>query len=103
MSQSLPAYLLLSAFLFGAGIFGVLSRKNIIAVLISLELILNAANLNFVAFGHFTQADAARSQIIAMFVIATAAGEICVALSVVILFFRKTRSVLIDDARELKG
>ena len=103
MSGSLQSYLLVSTALFSFGIFGLLSRRNLIGLLISLELILNSASLNFVAFNKFTLTDQSMGQIFSIFIIALAAAEVCIALSLVLLLYRKTRSVNVEDARELKG
>ncbi len=103
MSQSLLSYLFISTALFCLGIFGLLARRNLIAVLISLELILNSASLNFVAFNKFSMADKTTGQMFAIFIIALAAAEVCIALSLVLLLFRQRRSINIEDAAKLKG
>ncbi|MCH8049685.1 NADH-quinone oxidoreductase subunit NuoK [Patescibacteria group bacterium] len=103
MSDQLSSYLILSSALLSLGIYGILSRKNIVAILISIELILSAANLNFLAFNRFLLPDKGVGQIFAIFVIALAAAEVCVALSIALLITRKNKSVFIDDAKELKG
>lgn len=103
MSTQLSSYLIVSAALLALGLWGLLTRRNVIALLISLELILSAANLNFVAFSRFTLKDPAVGQIFAIFVIALAAAEVCVGLSIALLLARRTGSVMIDEAKELKG
>ena len=103
MSGSLESYLLVSTVLFSFGIFGLLARRNLIGLLISLELILNSASLNFVAFNKFTLTDKSMGQIFSIFIIALAAAEVCIALSLVLLLYRKTASVNVEDAKELKG
>ena len=103
MSDQLSTYLVLSAALLAAGVYGIMARRNVVAVLISVELILSAANLNFLAFNRFVLPDKAVGQVYALFVIALAAAEVCVALSIALLLVRKTNSVSIDDAKELKG
>lgn len=103
MSQSLESYLLVSTALFSLGVFGLLARRNLIALLISLELILNSASLNFVAFNKFVLVDKSMGQIFSIFIIALAAAEVCIALSLVLLLYRKTASVNVDDAKKLKG
>ncbi len=102
-SLSLHSYLIVSAALFSFGVFGLLMRRNLVAMLISLELILNSASLNFVAINRFCLADKAVGQIFSIFIIALAAAEICIALSLVLWLYRKKESINIDDARELKG
>ena len=103
MAESLSSYLLISSALFAFGIFGLLARRNLIAILISLELILNSASLNFMAFNKFTLQDKTTGQIFVIFIIALAAAEVCIALSLVLLLVRKNASVNIEDAKELKG
>ena len=83
----LSHYLITSAVLFGIGIFGVLVRRNIIIILLSIEIMLNAANLSFVAFSS-AQADLG-GQVISLFVIAIAASEIAIGLAVAVLVFKK--------------
>jgi NADH:ubiquinone oxidoreductase subunit K len=100
-TQLVP-YLLLSAALFSIGLFGMLQRRSLIAVLISTELILNAANINFLAFGRFTSPDKALGQIYAIFVIGLAAAEVAIGLSIVIAIYRTYRSINIEKRSELK-
>ena len=103
MSQSLNCYLLISTALLCIGVFGLLARRNIIALLISLELILNSASINFLAFNKFCMVDKAVGQVFVIFIIALAAAEVCIALSLVILLFKRKDSINIETARELKG
>ena len=105
MSGTLTPYLLLSAALLALGIFGLLCRRNVVAMLISLELVLSSANLNFVALDHFVFQSMTKGagQVFAIFVIALAAAEVCVALSIALVLFRRHRSVSIENARELRG
>lgn len=103
MNVSLNAYLILSAALLAMGVYGLLARRNVVAMLISLELVLSAANLNFVALDRFVFAAKGGGITFALFVIALAAAEACVALSIALALFRRNRSILIDDAKELKG
>lgn len=101
---SLDQYLLLSALLFGIGLAGVLTRRNGIIVLIGVELMLNAANLNFIAFWrHRADAGTADGLLFAMFAIGVAAAEVAVGLALIIAFYRARRSVNLDEAKELKG
>lgn len=103
MSQSLQSYLLLSTALLSIGIFGLVSRRNLVAILISLELILNSASLNFLAFNKFCLVDKATGQVFAIFIIALAAAEVCIALSLILLLYRRQGSINVEQANELKG
>jgi NADH:ubiquinone oxidoreductase subunit K len=96
----LPFLLLFSALLFSAGVYGVLARRNAIMVLMAIELMLNAVNVNLVAFSANLQ-DAA-GQIFALFVIAVAAAEVGIGLALVILLFRNRASVNVDEVDLLK-
>ena len=102
-SQSLQIYLLVSTALFSIGVFGLLARRNLVAILISLELILNSASINFLAFNKFSMPDKVTGQVFVVFIIALAAAEVCIALSLVLLLYRKKDSINIEEAKELKG
>jgi NADH:ubiquinone oxidoreductase subunit K len=97
----LNQFLLLGAVLFCIGVYGVLSRRNGVAVLMSIELILNAVSINLVAFGAMNQ-DVA-GQVFALFVITVAAAEVGVGLAIVLLIYRNRRSVDLDDVDLMKG
>lgn len=101
--NSLLVYLFLSLFLFCMGMFGLLQRRSLIAMLISVELMLNAASLNFMAFNRFLAPDPAVGQIVVLFIMGIAAAEAAIALSIILALFRKIRSINIEQARELKG
>lgn len=93
-------YVLLSAALLLIGIIGVLARRNIVVILMSLELILNAANINLVVFSnHF---HAVNGQIFAMFVITVAVAEVTIALGILIALFRNRETVCADEINLLK-
>jgi NAD(P)H-quinone oxidoreductase subunit 4L len=94
-------FLLLGAILFCIGVYGVLARRNGVLVLMSIELILNAVNINLVAFGaiHGSVAGA----VFALFVIAIAAAEVGVGLAIVLLIYRNRKSVDLDDVAQMKG
>ena len=94
-------FLILSAFLFCAGAYGVLARRNSVLVLMSVELMLNAVNLNLVAFS--TQVNNVSGQIFALFVITIAAAEVGIGLAIVLLIFRNLRSPDLDQVEQLKG
>lgn len=97
----LNQFLLLAAVLFCIGVYGVLTRKNAVLVLMSIELILNAVNINLVAFGSFNQDIA--GQVFALFIIAVAAAEVGVGLAIVLLIYRNRRSIDVSEADLLKG
>ena len=88
-------YLALSAALFMIGAIGVLTRRNIIIILMSIELMLNAVNINFIAFSH--QIQNVVGQVFAVFVICVAAAEAAVGLAIILAFYRNKDTVNIDD------
>ena len=94
-------FLLLAAFLFSTGVYGVLARKNGVLVLMSIELILNAVNINLVAFGAFR--DNVIGQVFALFVITIAAAEVGVGLAIVLVIFRNKASIDLDAMDSMKG
>jgi NAD(P)H-quinone oxidoreductase subunit 4L len=97
----LNQFLLLAAFLFCTGIYGVLARKNGVLVLMSVELILNAVNINLVAFGAFRNNPV--GQVFALFVVAVAAAEVGVGLAIVLLIYRNRHSIDVTDVDLMKG
>ena len=99
--DNLQTYLYISAILFSLGLYGVITRRNGIAVLMGVELILNSANINFIAFALFGGMNFS-GQVFALFVIIMAAAEAAVALAIIINVFNNLDTVNIDDARELK-
>ncbi len=99
---TLTDYLILSGILFSIGVFGVLTRKNAIAVLMGVELMLNAANINLVAFSKFTDAGVV-GQVFALFSIVIAAAEVAVALAIVISIYKVTRTIDLDKEDTMKG
>ena len=101
--HSIESYLIISSFLFSAGIYAVLSRRNAVAILMGIELILNSCNINFIAFNHFNGTSLLDGQVISIFVIVLAAAEAAVALAIVINLFKMIGTVNIDKASELKG
>jgi NADH-quinone oxidoreductase subunit K len=94
-------YVMLSAALFTIGVVGVLSRRSIFIILMSIELMLNAANINLVAFSHYLQS--LTGQIFVIFVITVAAAEAAVALAIIILIARNRGTVYVDEFNLLKG
>ena len=96
----LNEFLFLGAFLFSCGVYGVLARRNAVLVLMSIELILNAVNINLVLFSRIF-GDVA-GQVFALFIIADAAAEAAVGLGIIIAFFRNRETVLADEMDLLK-
>jgi NAD(P)H-quinone oxidoreductase subunit 4L len=94
-------FLLLGAVLFCIGIYGVLARRNGVLVLMSIELILNAVNINLVVFG--AQHGNVAGQVFALFVIAIAAAEVGVGLAIVLLLYRNRQSIDLDELSSMKG
>ena len=94
-------FLLLAAVLFCIGVFGVIARLNAVLVLMSIELILNAVNINLVAFGALT--DDVGGEVFALFTIAVAAAEVGIGLAIVLLMYRNRRSIDLSEADLLKG
>jgi NADH-quinone oxidoreductase subunit K len=93
--------LALSALLFGLGVYGVLVRRNAIALLMAVELMLNAANLNLVAFDAWFKDELHSGQVFALFVIVVAAAEVGVGLAIVLSVFRLRDTVAVDSLRQL--
>ena len=100
---TLNHFLALSLVLFGIGVAGVLSRRNAIIVLMGIELMLNAANINFVAFARFLPTPNLIGQIFPIFVITVAAGEVAVGLAILIALYRNRDSVKLDEFNILRG
>ena len=96
----LPHYLAVSAVLFGIGLIGILTRRNILMLLLSIELILNAGNLSFVAFSAY-QGDLS-GQIVVFFTMIVAAAEVTVGLAIVVLLYRKKKTTDIQGLNSLK-
>ena len=100
----LNQFLLLGAVLFCIGVYGVLARKNGVLVLMSIELILNAVNINLVAFAAMSDGPAAvTGQVFALFVTTVAAAEVGVGLAIVLLIYRNRTSVDLDEVDLMKG
>lgn len=97
----LNQFLILGAVLFCIGVYGVLARKNAVMVLMSIELMLNAVNINMVAFG--VQHEVVSGQVFALFIIAVAAAEVGVGLAIVLLLYRNQTSIDVEDFDLMKG
>jgi NADH:ubiquinone oxidoreductase subunit K len=94
-------YLVLSFLLFAIGLVGIATRRNMITVLMSIELILNAVNLNLIAFSLMT--GSIDGQVFALYVIAIAAAEVGVGLAMVLMIYRNRKSIALDELSEMKG
>ena len=102
--SSLPHYLLLSAMLFAIGLAGTLTRRNAIMMLIGIELMLNAANLNFIAIWRFSEhPEALTGVMFVIFSIGIAAAEAAVGLALIIAIYRHYKTTNLDEVRGLKG
>jgi NADH-quinone oxidoreductase subunit K len=95
-------FLVLSALLFSIGIYGVLARGHAVLVLLSIELMLNAVNINLVAFSALLREAGVPGQVFALFVIAVAAAEVGIGLAIVILIFRNRQDVDVDELSLMK-
>ena len=100
---TLPHFLLVGAILFVCGAVCMATKRNAIGVLMGVELVLNGASVNFVAFAHYNPAFQMEGQIFALFVIVLAAAEAAVALAIVLNFYNNHTTVDVDTAEELKG
>jgi NADH-quinone oxidoreductase subunit K len=96
----LAAPLLLAAFMFAAGVYGLLARRHGVMLLMSIELMINAANINFITFSQRLQDPA--GNILALFVIAITAAEVGVGLAIVLMIYRRRSTVAVDDLQLLK-
>ncbi len=102
MTIGLTHYLILAGLLFTLGVFGMfLNRKNVIVILMSIELMLLAVNINFVAFSTFLN-DLA-GQVFTMFILTVAAAEAAIGLAILVVFFRNKGTIAVEDIAELKG
>ena len=97
---NLHHYLVVSAILFSIGLVGILTRRNVLMILLSIELILNAANLSFVSFSSYL--GDLSGQVVVFFTMIVAASEVTVGLAIVVLLFRKKETANIDELKTLK-
>jgi NADH-quinone oxidoreductase subunit K len=95
-------FLILSTLMFFIGVYGFLVRKNLITMLMSVELILNAVNINFVAFNKYYFPENLQGHFFALFVIAIAATEVAVAIAIIISLYRKIRTIDVEQVDEMK-
>ena len=103
MIDTLQIYLIVSAILLNMGIFAVVTRKNAVAILMGIDLILNSANINFIAFNRFGNFQVLDGHVFSIFVIVLAAAEAAVALAIIINLFKNIGTVEVDRADMLKG
>lgn len=101
--MTLSHYLALSGIIFSIGLFGVLTRRNVIGILMSIELMLNAANINFVAFNRFLYPGQYLGQMTVIFIITLAAAEIVVGLALIMAIYKNLKSVHVENYNILKG
>lgn len=100
MIPTLQHYLVVSGLLFCLGLFGVLARRNVLVMYMSLELMLNAANLALVAFSHFN--NQLNGQVMVFFIITVAAAEVAVGLALIVALYRKRQTAHVEDLTSLK-
>lgn len=96
-------WMLLSLLLFSIGVYGMLTRRNAIGILLSVELLLNAAALNFVTFNHYRNPDAVDGAVMAIFIIAVAAAEVVVALAIFVSLFKQRKTADVTHMDAMKG
>lgn len=101
--MTLETWLLFALAVFCLGVYCVLGRRNLIVILIGIELMLNAASVNFMAVNHFLSPHPEVGQIIVLFVIGLAAAEAAIALSIILAVYRQRKSIDVADLHELKG
>ncbi|MFJ8246724.1 NADH-quinone oxidoreductase subunit NuoK [Peribacillus asahii] len=101
-SVPLPAYLVLALMLFCIGLYGALTKRNTVIVLISIELMLNAVNINLVAFSKFGMTPAITGQVFSLFTMTIAAAEAAVGLAILMALYRNRKTVHIDEMNTMK-
>lgn len=99
----LGTYLVIGALLFGFGVYGLVARKTVIGMLIASELVLAGSSVNFMAFNRFLAPDPAVGQIFTLFIMAIAAAEAAIAVSIVVAVYRNYKSIDTEDLVDLKG
>ncbi len=103
LKVGLNHYLFLSAMMFAVGMLGVLLRKNVIVILMSIELMLNAVNISFIAFNRYLQSDTYNGQVMVFFVMTIAAAEAAIGLALAVMIFKRFKQVNIRFFEHLKG
>lgn len=102
MAVSLEHYLILGALLFCIGLYGALAKRHAVAILMSIELMLNAVNVNLIAFANYLKPASLTGQVFALFVITIAAAEVAVGLAIVIAIYRTHRTINVEDVDLMK-
>lgn len=102
MTVGLQHYLVVSALLFALGLMGVIVRRNLLVIYMSLELMLNAANLALVAFSRFRPENSLDGQVFVFFIITVAAAEVSVGLALIVALYRKRQTAHVEDLRTMK-
>ncbi|MEW6218326.1 MAG: NADH-quinone oxidoreductase subunit NuoK [Thermodesulfobacteriota bacterium] len=103
LAANLQTYLIVGAFMFAIGIYGIIHRRTLIGMLIASELILSGASINFMAFNRFLVPDPVSGQVFTLFIMGIAAAEAAIALSIILAVYRNYKSIVVDDVAELKG
>jgi NADH:ubiquinone oxidoreductase subunit K len=101
--NELNSFLILGALLFGMGVYGMLTRRTFIGMLIAAELILAGSSINFMAFNRFNAPDPVTGQVFTLFIMAIAAAEAAIGLSIVIAVYKQFKSIDAEDTAQLKG
>jgi NADH-quinone oxidoreductase subunit K len=102
MTVSITSYLMVALILFCVGLYGALTKRNAVVVLLSIELMLNAVNINLVAFSKYGLFPAVTGQIFSLFTMTVAAAEVAVGLAVLIAFYRNKATVNVDEIDQMK-
>lgn len=101
--NNLDTYLVIGALLFGIGIYGIVTRRTLIGMLIAAELILAGSSVNFMAFNRFTAPDPVTGQVFTLFIMAIAAAEAAIGLSIILAVYGHFKSIDAEDTAQLKG
>lgn len=101
--NNINSFLVIGAILFGLGIYGMVTRRTLIGMLIASELILAGASINFMAFNRFTSPDPVTGQVFTLFIMAVAAAEAAIGLSIIIAVYHRFKSIDAEDTVQLKG
>ena len=103
MNLPVECYLILSTLLFFIGVYGFIARRNLIGILLSIELMLNAVNINFVVFNRFLFPEQLEGYMYSLFIIVVAAAETAIAIAIIINIYRNMKNINVDSIRELKN